>query len=388
MEIRNKRRIAVLTGTRAEFGILRPVIDAIIKHPKLELQLIVTGMHLSKKHGYTVKEIISYGYKVDAKVKMNLKADNGLSMAQAVGTGILGLSKSLSALKPDIFLVLGDRMEALAGTIAAAYMNIPIAHIHGGDASRAGLDESVRHAITKFSHIHFPATNKSAERIKKLGENKNNIFVIGAPGLDTILNVSLLDRTELESFLKIKLEKEFLLLVQHPVTTQINKAEDQIKETIEAVKQTNLQTIIIYPNSDAGGRRIIAVIEENLKNSKQKLFGFRSLPHKVYLSLMNYCSALIGNSSSGIIESSSFKIPVVNIGIRQEGRERSTNVIDCSSNKNDIIRALKFAKSVKFKQELSVCKNPYGDGSAGKKIANILSSIMIDENLLQKQITY
>jgi GDP/UDP-N,N'-diacetylbacillosamine 2-epimerase (hydrolysing) len=381
-----KRIICVLTGTRAEYGLLKPVMSAINKHSKLELKLIVTGMHLSKEFGYSINEIKKDCFKVDKKVVMNPDKDTGFSMANAVGKGIIGISKSLKSLKPDILLILGDRIEALAGTIAAAYMNILIAHIHGGDNAGAGLDESVRHSITKFAHIHFPATIKSAERIEKLGENKKMIFEVGAPCIDTIQNSKFLSKKELNKRFNINMDEGFILLIQHPVTTKPEDSKKQIIITLEAIKKTGLKTISIYPNSDAGGREIIKQIKQ-YKN-KMDLETYKNLSHKDYLSLMKYAKVMIGNSSSGIIESASFSIPVINIGKRQEGRERSTNVIDAEYKQESIKKAFDKALSKEFQIQLKHCKSSYGEGKSGEKIAKILAEIKMSKDLLQKKLAY
>jgi GDP/UDP-N,N'-diacetylbacillosamine 2-epimerase (hydrolysing) len=381
------KKVCVLTGTRAEYGLLKPIIERIDSDKELKLSLLVAGMHLSKEFGNTIDEIKEEGFKIDGTIDMNPKEDKSYAMAFAIGEGIQKITSFFEKTKPDILLILGDRIEALAAAIAAAYCNIAIAHIHGGDTTKAGLDESARHAITKFAHIHFPATKKSAERIKKLGEDVSRIFVSGAPCLDTILNKNLFDKQELEKKLKIELQKPFILLVQHSVTTEPEDAGKQIRETLEAIKELKYQTIAIYPNSDTGGREIIRKIDEYSKKFSF-IKNFKSLSHKEYLSLMKYANIMIGNSSSGIIESSSFKLPVINIGIRQEGRERTDNVIDVKPDKQQILSAVKKALSNEFKELISNCRNPYGNGKAAEIIVNTLSKIKIDKNLLQKKITY
>jgi len=381
------RKICVLTGSRAEYGLLKPIMLAIKNHPKLELSTIVTGMHLSKEFGYSLNEIKKDGFEINEKVEMNQKEDTGFSVATSIGTGIKGIAKALNRVKPDIFMILGDRSEALAGAITAAYMNIPVAHIHGGDSARAGVDESARHAITKFAHIHFPATKKSAERILKMGECKDMIFVTGAPCLDTILHLKLLEKREIEKKFKLVLKKPFILLVQHSVSTEPEKAEEQITQTLEAIKKLKHQTVIIYPNSDAGGRNIIKKLKEYEK--LPFIRTFKNLSQKEYLSLLKYASVMVGNSSSGIIESSSFNIPVVNIGRRQEGRERSGNVIDASHNKDNIIFAIKKALyDEDFNKIVKGCKNQYGNGHTSEKIIKILNEIDISQKLLRKKIIY
>ncbi len=381
------KKIAVVTGSRAEYGILYPVLKAIEARPELELSLVVTGMHLSHEFGYTVGEIEKDGFRIDAKVEMLLSSDTAAAMAKSVGLGIMGIAQTWEQLRPDIILVTGDRVEPLAAAIAGAYMNIPIAHIHGGDNPRAGLDEYARHAITKFAHIHLPATEESAARIIKMGEDKWRVHVVGSPTVDFILNEPLIPAEQLVERFDLDLSKPLILLVQHPVTTQVDEAPEQMVETLEAIVGIGYATILIYPNSDAGGRRIIEVIKGF--ESYPLLKTFKSLSRKEYLSLMRVASVMVGNSSSGIIEAPSFGLPVVNIGIRQEGRQRGKNVIDVGHNKLEIIGAIEMALTDKeFMAKVKKCENPYGDGKASQRIVDILSEVEITPQLIQKKITY
>lgn len=383
-----KRKICVVTGTRAEYGLLKPVMEAIKKSKNLNLQVLVTGTHLVPKFGETIKEIKKDGFTISEKAVMTTKKDSPEAMAESIGKGIVGMVKVFKKIKPDIVLVLGDRIEALAASIAAVYMQIAVAHIHGGDSPQAGLDEYTRHAITKISHIHFPATKKSAERIIKMGEDKKRVFIVGAPALGTILKEKLISLQEIAKKYHLILKKPILLVVQHPVTTEVEDAARQIKETLEALKEEKYQTIIIYPNADAGGRKIITIIEKYRKYPFFKIY--KSLAHRDYLSLMKISSVMIGNSSSGIIESPSFKLPVINIGPRQCGRERADNIIDVDYKKEDIKKAIEKALyNKKFKDKVRKCKSPYdGEGKAGLRIAKILSTIRIDKKLFQKKLTY
>jgi len=382
-----KRKICVVSGSRAEYGLLKPVISAIAQSRDLGLILFVTGSHLSREFGRTVHLIKKDGFRIDKEIEMTPEGDGGEFMSLAIAKGIAGITAALKGEKPDIVLILGDRIEALATAIAAAYLNITIAHIHGGDRSKAGLDESARHAITKLAHIHFAATKRSRDRIIRMGENSQNVFLVGAPGLDSIVTRPLLSREELAEKYNFDARKPFLMLVQHPVTTQTSEAAKQIRETLAAIKRFRLTTFVIYPNSDAGGRRMIKEIEKERNSAFLKIF--KNLPRELYLSLLKHAVALVGNSSSGIIEAASFKTPVVNIGIRQEGRQRSTNVIDVMHDKNAIIGAIEKALyDKKFKGKLKHCKNPYGDGRATERIVKVLSKIKINKELLQKNITY
>lgn len=382
------RKIAVVTGTRAEYGILYPVLKAIEVKPKLELSLVVTGMHLSPEFGYTVKEIQNDGFKVDAKIDTLLSSDTPEAMAKSVGLGIIGMAQAWEQLKPDIILVLGDRVEPLAAAISGAYMNIPVAHIHGGDSPRGGLDEYARHAITKFAHIHFPATKTSAERIIRMGEDEWRVHVVGSPALDVILNEPLIPAEQLTEKFGLDLSRPLILLVQHPLTTEVENAAGQMRETLRAIIEVGYPAIVVYPNSDAGGRRMIEVIKEYEKKYPF-IKALKSLPRREYLSLMKVASVLVGNSSSGIIDAPSLGLPAVNIGTRQEGRERGRNVIDVGHSKQEIIEAIKRALTDKeFLDEVKRCENPYGDGKASQRITEILSKVGTTPELIRKKITY
>lgn len=380
-----KRKILYITGTRADYGLMKSVLKEIEKHPKLELEIVATGMHLMEEFGMTINEIKKDGFKIH-EIGATYENDNKESMTIFVGKFIQLLTKKVKQIKPDIILLLGDRGEMLAGAIVGAYLTIPVAHIHGGDITST-VDEPIRHAITKLAHIHFPATEKSAERIIKMGEDPSGIFVVGAPSLDSILNENLIEPTDLAEKYNLELSKPILLVMQHPVTTEVEDAQDQIRETLEAVLELEHQTVLVYPNADAGGRRMIEVIKEYEQYPFIKTF--KSITHKEYLSLMRIASVFIGNSSSGIIEAPSFGLPVVNIGPRQEGRQRAENVIDVDYDKEQIKATIKKALyDEDFKEKVKTCKSPYGDGKAGVRIADILSRIKIDKKLLQKKLTY
>lgn len=381
-------KIAVVTGSRSEYGLLRPILAEIVKHPKLKLSLVVTGMHLSKQFGYTVTDIEKDGFKIDAKIPISLNQDSMDAMAKSIGELTMKVVDVLRKINPDIVLLSGDRAEILAVAIAAVYMNIPIAHIHGGDKSMGGhLDDYVRHAIAKLSHVHFEATKKCAERIIRMGEEKKRVHIVGSPALDTVLYMRLPNKKILFKKYDLNPNKPLILAVQNPVTTEVSKSGEQIKETMEALVRLKLPSVVIYPNADAGARRMINVIEKYRKYSFIKIY--KSLPHEDYLGLMNVASVLLGNSTSGIIEAPSFHLPVVNIGSRQAGRERSTNVIDVGYDKRKIVKAVKTALYDKeFRNRVKTCKNVYGDGKASQRIVKVLNEIEIKPKLLQKKITY
>ncbi|MBK9451645.1 MAG: UDP-N-acetylglucosamine 2-epimerase (hydrolyzing) [Bacteroidetes bacterium] len=380
------RKICVLTGTRAEFGLLRPVMEAIQQHPDLELQVLVTGMHLEQMFGMSVKAIEGAGFPISGRVPMHPPEDSGKGMAFAMGDGIRGMTKVLGKLKPDILLLLGDRTEVMAGAITALYLNIPIAHIHGGDVTRGGTDESTRHAVTKMASIHFAATPQSAERILKMGEEPWRIHTVGAPALDTILNVNPLSRSKLARRFNLPEDRPWFLVLQHSVTTEAEIAGEQFAETLAALDAFDVEKIFIYPNSDAGGLQIIAQLERIKTEPGNHVFP--SIPHREFLSLMNHCSVMVGNSSSGIIESSTFKIPVVNIGIRQEGRECAGNVVHVGHDRQAIETAIDQVIADEFMDSLENIVNPYGDGNASRRIVDVLSTVELDKKLIQKQITY
>jgi len=382
------KKIVAVTGSRAEYGILSSVLKAIEAHPGLRLSLVVTGMHLSHEFGYTVQDIEKDGFKIDARVDMLLSSDTPGAMAKCIGMGSMGLAQTWEQLKPDVILVFGDRVEPLAAAISGAYMNIPIAHIHGGDAAiGSNIDDSNRYAITKLAHIHFPATSTSAERIIKLGEDEWRVYMVGSPALDDILGEPLLPSEVLEEKLGTSLAQPLILLVQHSVTTQFDEAPKQIRETLAAIVELGYPTVLIYPNSDSGGRKMIEVIREF--ENYPFIKTYKSLPRKEYLSLMKSASVMVGNSSSGIIDAPSLGLPVINIGIRQEGRERGKNVIDVGHNKQEILKAIKKAMTDKdFLNEVKKCESPYGDGKAGQRIAEILSKVEITPELIRKRIVY
>lgn len=394
-----KRKILYVSGTRAEYGLMRETLLAINQHPKLSLEIAVCGMHLMPQFGLTINEIRKDkfffggakgtrpggGFQIH-KIAAIYKEDNKESMAKFLGDFVLQFTQLVKRTKPDIILVQGDRAEMLAAATVGAYLTIPVAHTHGGDVTST-VDEFARHAITKLSHIHLPATKKSADRIIKMGEEAWRVFVVGAPGLDSILNKKLVSQEILAEKYNLDFSKPVLLALQHPVTTEADAAPGQIKETLEALRELGHQTILIYPNADAGGRAMIKVIERYKKHPF--LNAYQNIPSEEYLSLLKNASCMVGNSSSGIIESIPFGLPVVNIGQRELGRERSTNVIDAGHNKKEIKNAiLKVLENAEFTDRKQPYENPYGDGKTGKKIADILANIKIDKKLLQKQITY
>ena len=378
----SKRKIIVTTGTRAEYGILRPILREIIKRKKLELILVVTGTHLSKKYGMTINEIKKDKFKIYETFKFLPNDDTRFSVAKSLGEGVIQFAKIFKKVKPDINLILGDRDEMLASAIAAYHMNIPNAHIHGGDVSR-NIDEYTRHAITKISNIHFPSTEKSKRRIVKMGENPKFVFLTGSPSIDELRSNKILNKKQFENKYGFQVTKNLIVLIQHPVTTQIANTKKHIQNTLKAIEYFGYTTIIIAPNSDAGSNTIFQNIRHFAK-SHNFVKIFPSLPRSDYLYLIKNCGVLVGNSSSGLIEASYFGTPAVNIGIRQQGREKSKNVFDAKSEsvisiKRAILRALKKNTKPSYL---------YGIGNASQKIVRRLEKIKLNYELIEKQLTY
>lgn len=383
------RTICVITGTRAEFGLLMPVMKKIQDSNSLELQVIVTGMHLLPEYGKTVFEISQKGISIDACVPINVAGDDKSVLSLSIGLGIISFSPIIRKLDPDIILILGDRFEIFSAAIAASFSGYPVAHLSGGDTLQAGYDEYIRHAITKISHIHFPSTEQSAKRIIKLGEEPKNVFVVGSTALDTIISKKEINKKELLKKYNLSCNKNFVIVIQHPVSTEPDLAAQQMMTTLDSVITLDFKMFIIYPNNDPGGIEIINIINRYKQNYPEQIVVYKSIPFEDYLGLLECASLMIGNSSSGIIESSSFHLPVINIGDRQKGRERSTNVIDVPHDKQKIKQAINYVlQNDKFKKSLLICKNPYGDGNASQRIVDILSNISINPDLFKKKITY
>jgi len=371
-----KRKILYISGTRADYGLMRETLFKIQKNPKLEIAVVATGMHIMPEFGNTINEIKKDGFKI-YRIEAKYKKDDKESMATFVGEMTKLLAKNIKKINPNMILLLGDRGEMLAGAVVGAYLNIPIAHIHGGDVSGT-VDDVVRNAITKLSDIHFPATKKSAERIKKMGVDPRRVFLSGAPGIDGILKEKLFSKKEIFKKYSLDFRKNFILIIQHPVTAEVKDSGKQIKEAMDAVKELGLEAVVIYPNADAGGRKMIDAIQKYRKYPFIKIY--KNIPRKDFLSLMKSASVIVGNSSSGIIESPSFHIPSVSIGTREEGRERACNVIDVGYKKNEIKEAIEKAiYDKKFAGKIKKIVSPYGNGEAAKKIVEVLSKINIEK---------
>ena len=376
-----KKKIVCITGTRADYGAMSSVLREIDKSKDFDLCIIATGMHLMPEFGTTINEIKKDGYKIYV-VDAVYEKDNLSSTPKFISKFLDGLTDKLVEINPDLILLIGDKAEMLAGAIAGQYLNIPVAHLSGGDLT-GHVDDSVRHAITKLSHIHFPTNKKSEEIIIKMGEDKKRVYLVGATSLDNIKHGEFSDKDYLMKKYNIE-PKSYVILIQHPVLNEIEDIEKHIKSTMDALVELKIQSLIIYPNADAGGRRIIKVLKQYEKYLFLKFAV--NVGYNDYLGLFKYASAIIGNSSSGIIESPSFGIPAINIGTRQVGRAKAENVIDVGYNKNEIVIALKEALNDKnFIEKCKNCNSPYGDGTAGKKIVEILARLNISKELTKKK---
>ena len=378
------RHILYVSGTRADYGLMRRTLLAIDQAEGLKLTIAATGMHLMQSRGHTLGEIEKEGFSI-VKSEAIFQQDSRTSMGRFVGECMSGLVDICERDSPDVILVLGDRGEMLAGATVGTYLGIPVGHIHGGEVSST-VDESIRHAITKLAHFHLPATQDSADRIQRMGEPSWRIQVVGAPGLDGI-GENLLDKETLFEELGWDREKPLALLIQHPVSEEAEEADIQMEVSLEAMLAMELQVVVVYPNADAGGSKMIEKIQAYASHPLLKTFS--SLPRSVYLSIMKYANVMVGNSSSGLIEAPSFNLPVVNIGNRQLGRLRGANIIDVPSQKEAIVAGIgKALSDVDFLAALSNSSNPYGDGNSAERIVTHLKNLEINSELLQKQIAY
>lgn len=381
-----KRKIVYISGTRADFGLMSSVLKSVDKDPNFTLQILATGMHLQPKFGYTFKEVRAI-YPNVIKINSIFEDDSQIGMAKFITDFQTKFWAMLKKSRPDLVLVMGDRAEMLGAAVVANYFGLPVAHVHGGDKTTT-IDETARHAVTKLSHLHFAATQDSAKRIKKLGEEDWRIHTVGAPSLDNMLSKKIPPREVVNSFLGLGLDKKFILILQHPITKSIHESGKQMEQTIKAAESFNLPIVIVYPNADAGGLKMIEVIESRKNNPNFHLFP--SIEYNMFLGLEREAVVWIGNSSAGIIESASFQTPVVNIGDRQKGRPQSGNVINTSHNQVDIEAAVKKSLFDKdYLTKVKKVKNIWGDGKASSKIVNVLNKTdFYDPKLLQKYISY
>lgn len=381
-----KRKICFITGSRAEYGLLRKLVIASQQDKLINMQIIVTGSHLSKKHGHTYKEIEKDHIKISSKVNLNFKGDSPEDIIHSMSIGLKGFSNSFKKLQPDLIVILGDRYEIFSAAAAAMIMNIPIAHIHGGEVTEGVYDEAIRHSISKMAHIHFVAAPEYRKRVIQLGENPKSVFMVGGLGVDAINDLSLLDKLELEKSMNFKFGQRNLLVTIHPETLKTKQQQlKNLKSLLAAlrnIKETNF--IFTTPNADHFNEQIAHLIQEFcLKNSKNCLL-FSSLGQLKYFSALQFVDGVIGNSSSGLLEVPSFKKGTINLGKRQDGRLKAGSIIDCDFDKNNILKAIKKLYSKSFQAKLSLSSNPYGAPGATLKIHNKISTIPLN-SLLQKK---
>ena len=367
-----------MTGTRADFGLMQSCLLQIQKHEALELNIVVTGTHLSAHYGHTIDDIVAVGLPVSETVKVELVVDSGAAMARNIGQMLLGLSDAFETLKPDVVLLLGDRGEMLAGALAAIHQNIPVAHIHGGERSGT-VDESVRHAISKLAHLHFTATNDARERLIRMGESSSNIYVTGAPGLDGLRELASVSRVTLCQGVGFDPLKAVALFVFHPVLQELAQAGQVAEKILQALLAEGLQVLAMMPNSDAGNTAVRAALQRYMEHPQVRLLVH--LPRSQFVSWMAVCDVMAGNSSSGIIEAATFGTPVINMGIRQNLREPNLNIVDVASTDTT---SLRLTLGSVLKKGRYTSDNCYGDGYAGTRICNYLASVPLGRELLLK----
>lgn len=375
------KKICIVTGTRAEYGLLKPIIEKVYKSEELELQLVVTGMHLSPEFGLTYQAIEEDGYPIRCKIEMLLSSDTSVGITKSMGVALIGFADYYDAHKPDIVVVLGDRYEIFVAAAAAMIARIPIAHIHGGESTEGAVDEAIRHSITKMSHMHFTTTEEYRRRVIQLGETPQSVYNVGALGIENIRTIDLMEKAALEKTLGYQFLSTTIMLTYHPVTLEDATAEEQFRNILEVLDaHQEISVIFTKANSDMNGRIINRMIDDYVSSNSERCVAYASLGQLKYLSTLQYCDAVVGNSSSGIIEVPSFKIPTVNIGDRQKGRVRAESIIDCGNSKEEIDAALSKALSAGFRDKISKVKNPYEGEGTSDRIIEVISKTL-DEGI-------
>lgn len=378
------RKILALTGSRGEWGYIRPLLRLIDADPDLDYSILATHMHLLPEFGISVREIERDGFRVDEKIYMTFDGYNSVTMTKSLASLLLELPTAIDRIKPDIILLAGDRGEQLMGAIAGSHMRIPVVHIQAGELS-GNVDGTVRHAITKLAHVHFAANQEFAERVLKMGEQKFRVHVTGAPLVDELVQGEVSGEDDLCRRYRLEKGAPLVLAVQHPVTEEEDAAGVQVLETLKVLKNLDMPTVFVYPNADAGSRSIRQEINQN-KTPHFRLF--RNLPRKDYLGFLKIASVMVGNSSSGIMEAPTFGTPVVNIGCRQKGRLQAGNVVNSGYSENEILKAVQKAMSPAFRAAAKKCVNPYGDGHSSERMVKILKDLEINDQLLNKEMAY
>lgn len=384
-----KKNICIITGTRAEYGLLYPLIKKISEDDRLNSQLVVTGMHLSPEFGLTYKQIEEDGYKIDEKVEILLSSDTSIGISKSMGLAMISFSEVFDRLKPDMVVVLGDRYEIFSAVSVASISRIPVCHLHGGETTEGAFDENLRHSITKMSYLHFTSTEEYRKRVIQLGESADRVFNVGAIGIENIKKMNLLSKEELEESINFKLDKKYAIVTFHPVTLENNTAKDQFKELLLALYNIkDLKVIFTKANSDTDGRIINKMIDEFVLNDKERFIAFTSMGSLRYLSAIKYSDIVIGNSSSGIVEVPSFNKPTINIGDRQKGRIQAKSIINCKPVRNDIEKAIERALSDEFLENIKDVKNPYGDGNVSDKVIEKIKYFLENDKINLKKKFY
>lgn len=379
------RKICVITATRAEYGLLYWTMKALKDSNDIDLQLCVTGMHLSPEFGLTFKQIEADGFFINEKVEILMSSDTAVGITKSMGLAMIGFSEAFSRLNPDLILVLGDRFEIFSAVSAAMIARIPIAHCHGGEATEGLIDEAIRHSITKMSHLHFASTDLYCRRIIQLGERPENVYNVGALGIENINKLDLPSKVKFQELINFDLGQCSFLVTFHPITLDFSTAENQFQNLLDALADFPMAKIIFTkPNADTDGRIIISMIDQYVHSNPKNTISFISMGQLRYLSAMKYVDLVIGNSSSGILESPSFKRPTINIGDRQNGRIKADCVIDCPPEKYEIISAIKKGLSLEYNNSLKQMNNPYGNGNSSEKIINVLQKVEL-KDILKKQ---
>lgn len=381
-----KRKICVVTGTRAEFGLMFWILKELQNDKDIELQIVVTGMHLSPEFGNTYKDIEKNGFEITKKIELLLSSDSEVGISKSMGLGLISFSECFQDLAPNIIVLLGDRFEIFSCAAAAMIAKIPIAHIHGGESTEGLIDEPIRHAITKMSHIHFAATDNYRNRIIQLGEQPARVFNFGSPGIDNIYKLNLIEsKLKFEEEINFKLGHFSALVTFHPVTLDNNSAQEQFQELLNAILYfEDLKVIITKPNADTNGRIIIEMIDAFVNEHPKRCCSFITMGQIRYLTALKYVNLVLGNSSSGLTEAPSFKVPTINIGDRQRGRIKAATVLDCDSKKDNIIIAIKEALSIEFQEKIKDTQNPYGIAGASEKIVQTLRTIPL-KDIIKKE---
>jgi UDP-N-acetylglucosamine 2-epimerase (non-hydrolysing) len=370
------RKIAVFTGTRAEYGLLYWLLKDIQTDAELKLQLLVSGTHLSPEFGCTYQQIEQDGFTIDEKIEILLSSDTAVGVAKSMGLGVLGFTDALSRLKPDALVILGDRFEALAAAQTAMILRIPVVHLHGGEITEGAYDDAIRHAITKLSHIHCTSTDEYRNRVIQLGEAPERVKNVGAIGLDHLSRSTFMTLDELSKSLNFPITQSYILVTYHPVTLADEEPEKSFQELVNALDEfPEHQIILTYPNADDGGRKIIPLLESYANKDTKRILAIKSLGQIRYLSAVKYAAAVVGNSSSGVIEVPSFNVATIDIGMRQQGRLCAKSVIHCSPNKIEIVSAIQNGINKNYKNSDEVIDNPYGQGDASGQIIKLLKEL-------------